>query len=54
MTKHFVFLDDYERRWMDILENHAVEAEVLANRLVREATPTPEDCVVTDTTTVRM
>jgi hypothetical protein len=53
MTQHFVFLDDSEQRWMDILENHADEAETLANRLVREGTPTAEGCIVTDTATVK-
>ncbi|HEY9815721.1 MAG TPA: HNH endonuclease [Candidatus Obscuribacterales bacterium] len=53
MTQHFIFLDDSEQRWMDILGNHADEAEVLANRLVSEGTRTAEGCIVTNTTTVR-
>ena len=53
MTQHFVFLDDSEQRWMDKLENHADEAETLANRLVREGTLTAEGCIVTDTATVK-
>jgi len=53
MTQHFIFLDASEQRWMDILENHAAEAETLANRLVREGTSTAEGCIVTDTATVK-
>ena len=53
LTQHFVFLDDSEQRWLDILENHADEAESLANRLVREGAPTAEGCIVTDTATVK-
>ena len=53
MTQHFVFLDDSEQRWTDILGNHAAAAEVLAKRLVSEGTPTPEGCIITKTTTVK-
>jgi hypothetical protein len=53
MTQHFVLFDASERRWVEILENHADDAEALANRLVSEGTPTPEGCIVTDTTTVK-
>ncbi len=53
MTKHFVFLDDSEQRWAEIPENHPAEAEALAKRLVGVGKPTPEGCIVTDTTTVK-
>jgi len=52
MTQHFVFLNDSELRWVDVLENHTNAAEVLANSLVSEGAPTPEGCIVTNTTTV--
>lgn len=51
MTQHFVFLDDSEQHWLDILTNHADEAETLARRLVGEGQRTEEGCIVTDRTT---
>jgi len=53
MTGAFMFLDDSQQRWLDILTHHAAEAEALAHRLVSEGTWTEEGCIVTDTTTVR-
>ena len=53
MTQHFLFLDESEQRWLDILTNHADEAETLAHRLVDDGRRTEEGCIVTDTATPR-
>ena len=53
MSQHFVYLDDSEQHWLDILTNHADEAQTLARRLVHEGQRTEEGCIVTDTTTPR-